>query len=147
MCPGHTKPECISPWPWLMACVKEVPRNLISFIFQSRGWVGGLHQDQCRHDKCCVTKFQGDTCQQNLMENFGLKKIRSKKCLSMVQKYRFNKTQVASVQLGKTLDLNLQVFSFLPRDRVKCGGLGWEWVLFLILVGLVSVCAKFQFPS
>ena len=35
-----------------------------------------------------------------------------------------NKTQVESVQLGNTLDLNLQVFSFLPRDRDKYGGLG-----------------------
>ena len=35
-----------------------------------------------------------------------------------------NKTQVKSVQLGKTLDLNISVFSFPPRDRVKCGGLG-----------------------
>ena len=58
-----------------------------------------------------------------------------------------NKTQVASVQLGKTLDLNLYVFSFLPRDRVKCGRLGWVWVMFLSLVGLVSVCAKFRLPS
>ena len=52
---------------------------------------------------------------------------------------RINKTQVASVKL--------KVFSFLQRYRVKCGGLGWEWVMFLSLTGLVSVCAKFQLPS
>ena len=32
-------------------------------------------------------------------------------------------------------------------DRARCGGLGGECVLFLSLVGLVSVCAKFQLPS
>ena len=42
-----------------------------------------------------------------------------KKC-----KRRNNKSQVKSVKLGKTSDLNLYVFSFPPRDRVKCGGLG-----------------------
>ena len=35
----------------------------------------------------------------------------------LVGNCRYNKTQVKSVQLGKTLD-------FPPRDRVKCGGLG-----------------------
>ena len=59
---------------------------------------------------------------------------------------RMNKTQVESVQHGKTSDLNL-CFQFPPMDRVKCGRLEWEWVLFLRLVGLVSVCAKFQLPS
>ena len=38
-------------------------------------------------------------------------------------------------------------FQFPPRDRVKCGGLGRERVLFLSLVGLVRVCSKFQLPS
>ena len=37
-----------------------------------------------------------------------------------------NKIKVESVQLEKTLDLNLQVFSLPPRERVKCGGLGWD---------------------
>ena len=35
----------------------------------------------------------------------------------LLQFLRLNKTQVESVQLGKSLD-------FPPRDRVKCGGLG-----------------------
>ena len=33
-----------------------------------------------------------------------------------------NKTQVKSAQLGITLDLNLNVYSFPSRDKVKCGG-------------------------
>ena len=37
-----------------------------------------------------------------------------------------NKIQVESVQLGKSLDLNLEVFSFPPRDRVKSDGFGWK---------------------
>ena len=41
----------------------------------------------------------------------------------------FHKTQVESVQLGKILDLNLEVFSFPLRDRVKSDALVWEWVL------------------
>ena len=41
-------------------------------------------------------------------------------------KLEMNKTQVESVQLGKILDLNLSIFSFPPRDRVKCDGLGRE---------------------
>ena len=35
-----------------------------------------------------------------------------------------NKTQVESVKLGTTSNLNLEVFSVLQRDRVKCSGLG-----------------------
>ena len=42
--------------------------------------------------------------------------------MALIPKLKFYKTKIESVQLGKTLDSNLKVFSFPLRERVKCGG-------------------------
>ena len=120
------KHQCNPPQDQISAVEKETDQTSIRNIHEEQETLEEESHPQEVHEIPTIesldpadmttvwTPKEGTDIQENITQNqYGL----------LDDQQTNNKTQVESVQLGKTLDLNLKVLSFLPRDRVKCGGL------------------------